>query len=55
MIRLKMKSYNRILTVNQRKYPQSALSSGKIDKYVYLTGQKLTFDQRKMTEQTRFT
>ena len=43
MIRLKMKSYHRILTANQKKYPQSALSSGKIDKYVYLTGQKINF------------
>ena len=34
----------------------STLSSGKIDKYEYFTGGDiLTFDQRKVTEQAKFT
>ena len=38
MIRLEMKKYNMILTEKQK---ISALSSGKIDKYEYLTGEEI--------------
>ena len=45
-----MKNYNTILT---EKYQ---LSSGKIDKYEYLTGEEiLPFDQGKIIEKARFT
>ena len=39
MIRLEMKSCNTILIQKQQKI--SALSSGKIDKYEYLTGEEI--------------
>ena len=43
---LKIGNYNMILTEKQRKYQQ--LSSGKIDKYKYLTDEeKLRSDQKK--------
>ena len=43
-----------ILTVKQRKI--SALSSGKTDKYEYLTGEEiLSPDPRKVTKQATFT
>ena len=45
-----MKNYNTILTEKQQ------LSSGKIDKYEYLTGEEiLPFDQGKIIEKARFT
>ena len=39
MIRLKMKSYNMILTKKQQKHQE--LSSEKIDKYEYLAGEEI--------------
>ena len=52
MIRLKLKNYNMILKKRQQK---SALSSSKIDKYEYLTGEEiLPSDQRRVIEQTKF-
>ena len=51
MIRLEMKNYN---TIKAAKL--SALSSEKIDKYEYLTGEDiLPSDQRRVIEQTKFT
>ena len=45
-----MKNYNTILTEMQQ------LSSGKIDKYEYLTGEEiLPFDQGNIIEKARFT
>ena len=53
MIRLKHKNWNTILTKKQQKI--SALSSGKIDKYEYLTGKKiLPYNQRQTWEQAKF-
>ena len=47
-----MKNCNIILTDNQQK--MSALSSGKINKYEYLTGEEIVLsDQRSMIEQLR--
>ena len=47
MIRLKMKKYNMILSV---------LSSGKIDKYQYLTGEEILLsNQNQIIEQAKFT
>ena len=52
MIRLKLKNYNMILKKRQQK---SALSSSKIDKYEYLTGEEiLPSDQRRVIEQAKF-
>ena len=49
-----MKNYNMILTEKQQKY--HLLSSGKIDKYEYLTGEEiLPFNQRQIIEQGKFT
>ena len=54
MIRLEMKSCNTILIQNQQKI--SALTSGKIDKYEYLTGEgKLPYNRSQITEQENFT
>ena len=54
MIRLEMKSCNTILIQKQQKI--SALSSGKIDKYEYLTGEgKLPYNRSQITEQENFT
>ena len=54
IIRLEMKNYIMILTENQQKI--SALSSGKIDKYEYLTGEEiLSSDQRRVIKQGKFT
>ena len=51
MIRLEMKNCYTILTEKQT----SALSSGKTDKYEYLTGEEiLPSDQRRVTKQTNF-
>ena len=51
MIRLEMKNYN---TIKAAKL--SALSSEKIDKYEYLTGEEiLPSDQRRVIEQAKFT
>ena len=48
-----MKKYNTILTEKQQKL---ALSSEKIDKYEYLTGEeKLPSDQSRIIEQARLT
>ena len=53
MIKLKMKNCNMILTVKQQKI--SALSSGTIDKYEYLTGDEiLPSNQRQILEQAMF-
>ena len=42
--------------INREAAKISALSSGKIDKYEHLTGEKiLPFDQKGVTEQARFT
>ena len=52
MIKLKMKNYNIILIEKQRKY---ALSSGKLHKYEYLTGEDiLPSNQQQIIEQTKF-
>ena len=52
MIRLEMKKYNMILTEKQK---ISALSSGKIDKYEYLTGEEiLSSNQRLILEHCIF-
>ena len=51
MIRLEMKNCYTILTEKQT----SALSSGKTDKYEYLTGEEiLPSDQKRVTKQTNF-
>ena len=53
MIRLAMKNYNPISSETQQ---ISALSSGKINKYEYLTGEEiLPFDQSMITKQAKFT
>ena len=42
MITLEMKNWNMILTEKQeKKFQKSALPSGKIDKYEYLTGEEM--------------
>ena len=52
MIRLEMKNYN----MNREAAKISALSSGKIHKYQYLTGEDiLPSNQQQIIEQTRFT
>ena len=54
IITLEMKNYIMILTENQQKI--SALPSGKIDKYEYLTGEEiLSSDQRRVIKQGKFT
>ena len=54
MIRLEMKNYNMILTEKQLKY--QLLSSGKIRKYEYVTGEDiLPSNQQQIIEQARFT
>ena len=51
MIRLEMKNY-----INIEAAKLSALSSGKIDKYEYLTGEKiLPSNQQQIIEQAKFT
>ena len=51
MIKLRMKNYNMLLTEAEKK---SALSSGKIDKYEYLTGEeKLPSNQKQIKEQAK--
>ena len=53
MIKLRMKNYNMLLIEAEKK---SALSSGKIDKYEYLTGEELLpSNQRQILEQGEFT
>ena len=48
-----MKGYNTILIEKQQKI--SALSSGKIDKYEFLTGKELLFsEQSRIIEQAKF-
>ena len=55
MIRLQMKKHNMILTTTQQKY-QNYLSSGRIDKYEYLTSEEiLPSDQSRIIEQVKFT
>ena len=50
MTRLEMKNYNMIL--KERQQQKSALSSGKVDKYEYLTGEEiLPSNQRQTIEQ----
>ena len=52
MIRLEMQNYNMILKEKQQK----ALSSGRIYKYEYLTGEQiLPSDRRAVIEQAKFT
>ena len=54
MMRLEMKNYNMILIEKQAKI--SALPSGKIHKYEYLTGEEiLPFNQQQIIEQSKFT
>ena len=51
MIKLRMKNYNMLLIESEKK---SALSSGKIDKYEYLTGEeKLPSNQKQIKEQAK--
>ena len=51
MVKLKMKSYQAILTEQQQKI--SALSSGRIYKYEYLTGEEILLsDQSRIIEQS---
>ena len=53
MIRLEINNCNMILTEKQQSILISALSSGKIDKYEYLTGEEiLPSDQRRIIEQS---
>ena len=53
MIRLEMKNWNMILTEKQQKI--SVYTSGKIDKYQYLTGEQiLPSCQRQILEQSKF-
>ena len=53
-IKLKMKTYNMILIETQQKI--SALSSGKIDKYEYLTGEEiLPSNKQQIIEQAKLT
>ena len=53
-IKLKMKNYNTILIGKQQKI--SALSSGKLDKFEYLTSEEiLPSNQRQIIEQAKFT
>ena len=53
MIRLEMENYNTIITEKQKKI--SVFSSGKIDKYEFLTGKEiLPTDQRRVIEQAKF-
>ena len=52
MIRLEMKNYNMILI---KSYQNIGLSSGKIHKYEYLTGEDIIpSNQQQIIEQTRF-
>ena len=54
MIRLEMKNYNMIL--NREAAKISALSSGKIHKYEYLTGEDILLsNQQQIIEQAKFT
>ena len=51
MIKLRMKNYNMLLIEAEKR---SALSSGKIDKYEYLTGEeKLPSNQKQIKEQAK--
>ena len=51
MIKLRMKNYNMLFIEAEKK---SALSSGKIDKYEYLTGEeKLPSNQKQIKEQAK--
>ena len=51
-IKLKMKNYD----INREAAKISALSSGKIDKYEYLTGKEiLPSNQQQIIQQTKFT
>ena len=54
MIRLKTKSYNMILIEKLQKI--SALSSGQIGQYEYLTSEEiLPFNEKQIIEQAQFT
>ena len=54
MIKLEMKNCNAILTEKQQ--IKSALLSGRIDKYEYLTGEGiLSLDQSRVIEHAKFT
>ena len=53
MIRLEMKNLQH--EINEEAVKTSTLSSGKIDKYEYLTGEEiLPSDQRRVIEQAKF-
>ena len=53
MIRLEMKNLQH--EINEEAVKISALSSGKIDKYEYLTGEEILLsDQRRVTQQAKF-
>ena len=53
MIRLKLKNFQH--DINGEAAKISAFSSGKIDKYEYLTGEEiLPSDQRRVIEQAKF-
>ena len=55
-IKLKMKNYNMTLIERPQKYQFYHLSSGKIDKYEYLTGEEiLPTNQQQIIEQAKFT
>ena len=53
-IRLEIKNYNTIL-IERLILILSALLSGKIDKYEYLTGEILPSNQQQINEQAKFT
>ena len=52
----KIKDYNKLqYSINREAEKISALSSGEIDKYEYLTGEEiLPFNQSKLMEQAKF-
>ena len=52
----KIKDYNKLqYSINREAEKISALSSGEIDKYEYLTGEEiLPFNQSKLIEQAKF-
>ena len=51
-----MTTEDQISDINRKAVKISALSSGKIDKYEYVTGEEiLSSDQRRVIEQVKFT
>ena len=54
-IKLKMKNYNNREDINREAAKISALSSGKLDKYEYLTGEEiLPSNQQQIIQQAKF-